>query len=107
MRLPGGLWDDPEVTEFFDSEPNEFLRPSGKSVDVLVGRTLGGSSCLNAAQWTQPDPQVLGCSSVPSAQVPALRSLHREYFMNLLHLASVCGKRGPLRAFRAAIELDV
>ena len=65
MRLSGYTWNDPDVVESFQSEPNDHLQPEGKQVDVLVGHTLGGSSCINAAQWTQPDPKAWLLRVVP------------------------------------------
>ena len=58
VRLGASGWDDPGLAERFDSEPNQYLEPAGRAVDVLTGATLGGSSAINAAQWTLPDPSV-------------------------------------------------
>ena len=45
-------WATPSVTESWLSAPNPGLL--NNSVPVLSGNTLGGSSSINAAQWTRP-----------------------------------------------------
>eukprot|EP00892_Ulva_mutabilis_P000514 jgi/Ulvmu1/10463/UM063_0020.1 len=45
---------DPGLTESWLSEPNNAVLPPGKKLDVLTGFTLGGTSSINAAQWTKP-----------------------------------------------------
>ena len=52
MRQAGEAWMTPRLTEAFRSEPMEGLR--GRSLEILTGATLGGSSAINAGQWTTP-----------------------------------------------------
>lgn len=47
-------WAVPGVTEAWQSEPIEALLPSGARQQVLTGNTLGGTSAVNAAQWSKP-----------------------------------------------------
>ena len=44
--MPGG------VVEAIETEPNPGL--GGRTLTQLTGRTLGGSSAINGAQWTKP-----------------------------------------------------
>lgn len=56
MRLAFDTWDDENLAERFESEPNKGLK--GRRVDILAGKTLGGSSSINVAQWTIPSYEV-------------------------------------------------
>ena len=51
-RLMFAAWGDPGLTEAIETEPNPGL--GGRTLTQLTGRTLGGSSAMNAAQWTKP-----------------------------------------------------
>lgn len=53
-RLTFEAWHMPGLAEVWQSEPNEAVLPRGTRHDVITGRTLGGSSAINAAQWTKP-----------------------------------------------------
>lgn len=54
VRLTLDAWEEPGVTEEWLSEPGDGFLPAGARRGVLTGRTLGGTSALNAAQWTKP-----------------------------------------------------
>lgn len=41
-----------EVSEVFDSAPNSGL--GGRTVPIIAGNTLGGSSAINGAQFSTP-----------------------------------------------------
>jgi hypothetical protein len=56
IRLWGPNLQDPGVTEGMLSEPNPGL--GGRSVGIVTGATLGGSSAINGAQWTEPAIEV-------------------------------------------------
>jgi GMC oxidoreductase len=49
-------WNDPGITETIRSAPNSGL--IGRTVSVLIGNTLGGTSAINGAQWTRPEAAV-------------------------------------------------
>ena len=53
-RLTFYSWAVPGVTEVWLSEPNEATLPPGQQYEVLTGTTLGGTTAINAAQWTKP-----------------------------------------------------
>eukprot|EP00892_Ulva_mutabilis_P003754 jgi/Ulvmu1/1750/UM117_0027.1 len=63
MRLTGELWLRPNITEAFDSVPG--LGVGGRSLGILTGNTLGGSSSINAGLWSTP-----GMSEVTSWGFP-------------------------------------
>ena len=46
-----------EVAENFQSEPNSGLSGS-RTVSILAGKTLGGSSAMNGAQFSTPTTDV-------------------------------------------------
>lgn len=46
------VWNNPSVVDGWLSTPNAGL--GGRRVGLLTGATLGGSSTINAAQWTVP-----------------------------------------------------
>ena len=52
MRLTSATWRDPSITEAFDSAPAAGV--AGRSLGILTGATLGGSSSINAGLWSTP-----------------------------------------------------
>lgn len=55
VRAPlrtAAAWRTPTLTAAFPSAPNAGLR--GRAVTLLTGATLGGSSAINGAQWSEP-----------------------------------------------------
>lgn len=51
-RFTGEAWREPAVAEAIVTEPNPGL--AGRTATTFTGRTLGGSSSINAGQWTKP-----------------------------------------------------
>lgn len=51
-RLVGDAWVEPSVTEAIVTQPNPGL--AGRTSTQFTGNTLGGSSSINAGQWTKP-----------------------------------------------------
>jgi choline dehydrogenase-like flavoprotein len=47
---------DPDVVEAWMSEPNEGL--NNRTQIVLAGKTLGGTSAINGAQFSRPEARV-------------------------------------------------
>lgn len=55
VRAPRNAWKafvSPSVVEIFPSEPNSGL--NGRTLDLVTGNTLGGSSAVNGIQWVVP-----------------------------------------------------
>lgn len=71
MRQAGETWMDPRLTEAFASAPIEGLQ--GRELEILTGATLGGSSAINAGQWTTPGLEEVAGWGFPGA-------MHTCYF---------------------------
>lgn len=56
VRQAMAAWDMPNLTESWKSAPNPGLL--GNAVDIYAGKTLGGTSSINAAQWTRPEGSI-------------------------------------------------
>lgn len=67
LRLAFDTWEDPNISENFKSERNDGL--NGLTVDVLAGKTLGGTSSINVAQWTIPNYEVQPLAIRPVSKV--------------------------------------
>ena len=52
LRLGADTWQDPDMVETIVTDPNPGL--GGRVVTQVTGSTLGGSSAINAGQWTRP-----------------------------------------------------
>ena len=63
LRFMFSNFEDPEVVEIWPSEPNEGL--NGRSLGVVAGNTLGGSSAINAAQFSRPEAKVSASVQLP------------------------------------------
>jgi hypothetical protein len=55
---------DPGVAESWISEPNEGL--NNRAEIIVAGRTLGGTSAINGAQFSRPESKV--CASLSSTR---------------------------------------
>jgi choline dehydrogenase-like flavoprotein len=52
---------DPDVVEAWISEPNKGL--NNRSEIIFAGKTLGGTSAINGAQFSRPEAKVRASSS--------------------------------------------
>lgn len=52
MRRSFDTWLNPNLAEVYLSSPNAGL--GGRPEPIITGRTLGGTSSINAGQWTLP-----------------------------------------------------
>eukprot|EP00892_Ulva_mutabilis_P003756 jgi/Ulvmu1/1752/UM117_0029.1 len=83
IRQAGETWLDPALTEAFDSAPNPGL--NGRTVDILTGATLGGSSSINAGQWSTPSLKEVAAWGFTGLTVSALKE----------HYAAAVARVGP------------
>lgn len=56
IRAMFANFGDPEVVETFISEPN--AGANNRRLPVIAGRTLGGTSAINGAQFSMPEAKV-------------------------------------------------
>lgn len=56
LRFMLSNFGDPDVVESWPSQPNAGL--NGRSIPVLAGNTLGGTSAINGAQFSRPQAKV-------------------------------------------------
>lgn len=75
--LAGATWTNPSISMAFPSEPNDGL--GGRRVGLVTGATLGGSSSINVAQWTEP---VDGGRGVASWGVAGLTAAAAERYFD-------------------------
>ena len=95
-RLTFDSWAVPGVTEVWLSEPNEATLPPGQQYAVLTGKTLGGTSAINAAQWAKPPLASVAAWGFEGAPFPPfscgsrlcwIRKKPPRYSVNLVVLA--------------------
>ena len=68
-RLFGSAWNDPQLTEGWQSQPNPGF--GGRTIQQLTGNTLGGSSTINGVQWTKPALSTFDTDTWAFTGVPA------------------------------------
>lgn len=92
-RLVAGSWATPSVAAAFPSAANAGLR--GRPVALVTGATLGGSSAVNAAQWSEPADDGAGAAAWGVAHLTATAAA-RAY----ARAAATLGVRVPPRGLR-------
>lgn len=88
-RLIFASWGMPGVSEAIETEPNPGLL--GRTITQFTGRTLGGSSSINAAQWTKPplatfDSDTWGFAGTGPMLLPNARTARPQHpVISMLH----------------------
>lgn len=98
-RLAINTWSSPALTESWETEPNDAL--AGRRLTQLSGKTLGGSSAVNAMQWTKPPLDTFNADKWAFTGVRLPRCTHSDLQDRDLSLAkrvaiSMCARLGSL-----------
>lgn len=75
-RLSSVAFRNPSLSEIYSSEPNPGL--FGRTVDVVTGRTLGGTSAINGAQWSLPNDGFFESWGIPRLTTIAAKKYHKR-----------------------------
>lgn len=80
-RNAGDAWNSPLVSEIYGSLPNPGL--GGRKSTITTGRTLGGTSSTNGAQFTIPVGNTVDRWRIMGLTSPKSKRLYRRVFKTL------------------------